>query len=74
MVNYDINKDLSIFLSFPDQATPLTPKNNARIFLGSQPEKFKNIEARKKLGIVIQIKVCSSTFLINVGFKEFSAH
>ena len=49
MVNYDNNKDLNLFLSFPDQATPLILTNNLRIILGSKPEKFKNIKARKKL-------------------------
>ena len=51
MINDDINKDLNIFLSLPDRATPLTLQNNIRVILGSKPEKFKNIEARKKLGI-----------------------
>ena len=49
MINYDINKDLNISLSFPDEATALTLKNNLRITLGSKLEKFKNIEARRKL-------------------------
>ena len=37
MINYDINKErfeyipLNIFLLFPDQATPLTHKNNVKI-------------------------------------------
>ena len=43
MVNYDINKDFNIFISFPDQATPLTLKNNSRIIFVSKPEKFKKI-------------------------------
>ena len=37
----DINKDMNIFLLFPDQATPFTFKNNFRIILGSKPEKFE---------------------------------
>ena len=28
MINYDSNKDLNLFLSFPDQTTHLTLKNN----------------------------------------------
>ena len=48
MINYDINKDMDIFLSFPDQATPSTLKNNLRTILGSKPDKLKNIEAQKK--------------------------
>ena len=47
MISYDINKDFNISLSFPDQATPLTFKNNLRIILSSKIEKFKNIETRK---------------------------
>ena len=49
MINYDIDKDLHIFPSFPDQSFPLTLKSNLRIVLGSNPENFKNIEARKNL-------------------------
>ena len=49
MINYDIDKDLNIFLLFPDQATPLTFKNNLRIVLGSNPEKSKNMKARKRV-------------------------
>ena len=52
MINYDVDKDLNIFLSFPDQATPLTLENNLGIILGSTPEKKKNIESRKKLGVL----------------------
>jgi len=52
VINYDINKDFSIFLSFPDLSTPLTLKNTFKIILGLKPEKFKNIEAQKKLSIL----------------------
>ena len=41
MINYDIDKDLSIFLSLPDQATLLTLKNNLRIILISKPENLE---------------------------------
>ena len=41
-INYDIGKEFNVVLSFPDQATPLTLKNNLKIILGSNPEKFKN--------------------------------
>ena len=43
MIDYDINKDLNIFFSFPDQATPFTRKNNLRLILGLKQEKLKNI-------------------------------
>ena len=52
MIIYDINKDLNIFFPFPDQATPLTLENNLGTILGSKPEKIKNIESRKKLGVL----------------------
>ena len=35
-------------LSFQEQTTPFTLKNNFQIMLGLKPEKFKNIEAPKK--------------------------
>ena len=53
-INYDINKDLNIFLSFKDQVTPLTLENKLRIIFGSKPEKVKNIETQKKLDIFIR--------------------
>ena len=43
MINYDIDKDLNIFLSFPDQAIPLTLKNYFRL----KASKIKKIETRK---------------------------
>ena len=48
LVNYDFDKYLNIFLSFPDQAKPLTLKNKLRIMLGLNPEQFENIEAQIK--------------------------
>ena len=50
MIDYHINKDLNIFLSFLGQATPLKLKNNLRIILGSKLGNPKNIAARKKVG------------------------
>ena len=44
-----INKDWNILLKFLGEVTPLVFKNNFRIILGSKSEKFKNIEARKKI-------------------------
>ena len=49
-------KDLNILLSFSGQITPLTHKTNLRIILGPKLEKFKNIKARKQLGILIKKK------------------
>ena len=49
IVNYDIDKDLNIFLSLPNEATPMKLKNNLMIILGSKPENFMNIKARKSL-------------------------
>ena len=48
MMWQNINKDWNIFLNFFGEVTPLVFKNNLRIILGSQSEKFTNIEARKK--------------------------
>ena len=52
------HKDVNTLLSFPNQTKPLALKNDLRITLDSKPEIFKNIEARKKLGVLIK-KVCT---------------
>ena len=57
MINYDIYKDLNIFLSLKDQATPLTLENNLGIIIGSKPEKVENIKTQKKLDIFIRNSV-----------------
>ena len=49
---------LDIFLSFQNEVTPLTLTTNLRIILRSKPEIFRNIEARKQLGVLTKIKVC----------------
>ena len=47
MMEQDINKDLSIFISYLDE--PFKFKNKSIIILGSKPEKFKNIEAQQTI-------------------------
>ena len=49
MIIYDIDKDLNVSLSFPDDATLLTLKTYLSIILGSKQKKFKNIEAWKEI-------------------------
>ena len=49
MINHDINKDLNTFLSFPDQAIPLTLKHKLRMILGSEPEKLGLLKLGKSL-------------------------
>ena len=53
MVHYDITKDLNMFLSFPDQAIPLTLKNDSRIILGSNQKNLSALRLGKKLCILI---------------------
>ena len=54
-----VNKDLNIFLKLLDEVMHLVFKNNLRTTLRSKSEKFKNIEARKNLGILIK-RECTS--------------
>ena len=44
-------KDWNTFLKFLGEVIPLVFKNKLRIILGSKSDKFKNIEAQKKLVI-----------------------
>ena len=45
MMQKKTNKDWNICLKFVGKATHLVLKNNLRIILGSELEKFKNIKA-----------------------------
>ena len=47
MMSYNMNKDWNILLKFLGKVAPF--KNRLRIILGSKSEKFKNLEARKKV-------------------------
>ena len=44
-----MNKDWNISLELLGKVAPLLFKNSLRIILGSKSEKFKNLEARKKV-------------------------
>ena len=74
MVNYDISKDLNIFLLLPNRATALTLKHNLRIILGWKPEKFKTIEARKKVEYTCTKKVCGAGKGYELGRIVVRAH
>ena len=60
---------MNIFLSFSDQVTPLTSKNNIRIFLASKSEKVRNSEAQQKASYSYKIK-CIAT---HVSLKGINA-
>ena len=50
MIKHDISIDLNIFLSLPEEITPLTLQNIIRTTIGSKPKKFDNIEAQENVG------------------------
>ena len=63
MINDEINKDLNILLSFPNEAAPLLLKDSLRIVLGPKPKQFQNMEARRKVGYSYRKKCVCNAFM-----------
>ena len=59
MVNQHIKNDLICFFDLKANLHLVLSKNNLRIIWGSKQKIFKNIEAQKKLGILIKWTECT---------------
>ena len=58
MMKKNSNKDLNTFLSFLDEITPLTLKNNLRRILNSKPENLRILRLSRKFNHSYK-EVCS---------------
>ena len=58
MMKQHIKKVLIFFFDLKVNLHLVLGKNNLRIILGSKSKTFKNIKARKKIGILIKKCVC----------------